>query len=532
MGKYFVGIDFGTTNSSVAVIDEVAMKAKELQLKNGYGPDRYLLRTLLAFSPSGQISVEETGASDPERRVESFKRRIMEDSAYTFSVDGETYTATQLISIFLGELLHQSGIEAKEVKRLVLSVPTHYNEDLKNIMEKAAADIGIDRNCVWFIDEPVSVLWNYQHQLSSGKLLLVFDFGGGTLDLAVMNRNDNSSGINSMAHLFDGASKNSNFSRGKVLAKKGIEIGGDDLDEVIMRLMLEEGQRQHNAVCEQLDLTLFDDRSRIANFRTHTRTRMLYNRLKRLAETVKIQLSNQDSVTVSVPPLIPKHDLVGIRDISLTAAQFYERAGLIWDAIRSSIKQMESDLQTHGLSLSDIDTILLSGGSCKVPFVLDMLEELLPNAKLSLDANMQTSICKGNANYSYHDDEVMIGDFVNSSYGLYSHLHSTAKEVVDSAAEYPITVKKRLATGRPYQDAIRIVPMVRKGEEGDYSPIRKNGQPISFSMKITPLQEAKNYDRITVDFTIDKSQKLKIAAYDNATKKPIGVEELSLHDID
>lgn len=525
----YVGVDFGTTNSSIAVMDELKQKPFELEFAKGYGVHNQLLRTLLSFAENGEVLAEEI--KEPGRTLRSFKRRMMENPGFTYESDGKVYGASELIALFLQDLFKKAGVRPDRLRRLVLSVPTHYKEELKNTMEAAAVRCGVPQEAIWFIDEPISVLWNYHSRKMSGERLLVFDFGGGTLDLAVMNRSDNMEGINSAAHVlhsFGSAGSGHNFARGKVLAKKGIEIGGDDLDEIVMRYILEEGQKQNNPVCLQLKLDLFDSPDRLQAFRRHT----VYDRLKQFSEAMKIELSDQDRFTLSVPPLMAKHDLNGIRGITLTADEFVRRAEAVWSKIRNGIRELEKELrEKHRLGLADIDAILLSGGSSKVPFVMDILEELLPNAALRFDDHMQTSICRGNALYSYHDDEVMIADEVNSAYGLFSHVHRTTKVAIEETDTYPITVKKRMATTKPYQEAIRIIPMVRKGSS-DFEPIRKNGSPIYYSMKIKPMQDTMNYGRITVDFTVDKSQKLKITAYDNLMRQTVGVEEINLNEID
>ncbi len=528
---YYVGIDFGTTNSSLAVMKTDTGDVEVVKLEGGYEPNRQILRTVLYFPPNGDPTAEETMAfQETARSLFSLKRKIMDDPSFSFEVDGVTYQADELVMFFLRDLLKRANIPIEEISRLVLSVPTLYGEEEKNLMERACRRLGIRSDQVWFIDEPIAVLWDYKDQLMNEELIMVFDFGGGTLDLAVMEKDQNLEGINTAASILkqqlSKQGEGVNWKKGQILAKIGVNIGGDHLDEVIIKYLIEEGKKQDNPVCMALDLSLFDDHERLNRFRKNE----IYPRLKKTAERVKIMLSDEENYIFSMPPIVPKVDRNGLRNIQLSREDFEKRCQPIWDAIADGIRELGKQLQQlHGFGLERIGAVLLSGGSSLVPKVQDIIEEWVPNARLGFDPHLQTSICRGNALYSYHDGEILVDDQINAAYGIYNHKDRDTVTVIKETDMYPIQIKKRIATTKPNQEYIEIIPMVRKGS--DFEPIKKAGSPIFYRMKIRPLRKSHDLSRITVTFSIDKSQRLTISAFDNAYKETIGVEEVDLSDL-
>jgi len=524
---YYVGIDFGTTNSSIAVIDNETGEVRVIELEGGYSPGRQLLRTVLYFNPDGSVEAEETSAyNDSLRGIISLKRHLMKDIHYSRTINEKTYSSDELVGLFLTDLLRRAQLNASDISRLVLSVPTHYNEELKSLMERACKRLGISSDVIWFIDEPIAVLWDYKDRFIREETMLVFDFGGGTLDLAVMNKSENANGVETAASILKQWNNGStdNYSRGKILVKKGIVVGGDDIDMIIIKFIIEEGKKQGNPVCQALDLAIFDDEKRIENLKQNE----IYPLLKKTAERIKIALSEVEEYSTSMPPLLPKHDRVGIRSIKLTRREFVSRCQPLWDYIEQGLLQMNQEMKKNGESgFERIETVLLSGGSSLIPHVHDILEKLLPNAKLGMEKQyLQTAICRGNARYSYNDGEILVDDSVNAAYGIYNHHDKETVTVIQESDTYPIEVKKRIATMRPHQDQIEIIPMARKG--GKYEPLTKANGSVYYRMKIRPSSRCRDLSRISVTFQIDKAQKLKISAYDNLFKEMIGVEEVDL----
>lgn len=527
---YYVGIDFGTTNSSVAVIGPEEIKNPRklggkqivvprcLELEGGFNnerKERELMRTTLLVHPNGEVTIggQPDGRVDPNRLISSLKRRILKNPDYEVTIDNQVYSGGELVSIFIEKLLISAGIPVDKIERLVLSIPVEYGEDKKHLMEHACSRLGITPDKIWFVDEPIAILWFYEKvQPIQSDLILVYDFGGGTLDLAVMKREDS----------HDAAG----WGQGNVLVKKKIEVAGDDLDEVIIQYFIEQGKEQKNPVCEQLDLAIFQDEKRLEKFRDMSP----YKLLKRFAEMMKIELSRRDEYVMSIPSLLPQMDTVGIRDVLLTKQEFEKRAEVVWRKIRQAIVELGEELAAkHDVGLEKIETVFLSGGSSKVPYVLDLIETLMPNATIRSDKYMQTSICRGNAGYGYdeEDGEIRVTDVVNQSFGIYSHYDQSTFVMIKSDDQFPVKRTVGIATTKPYQQSIEIRPMVSDGS-GQFVPIIKAGKEIKYRMQIKQLQKMQDLNRIKLTFELDRSQKLRITAYDNHFQEEIGVEEVSL----
>lgn len=351
----YVGIDFGTTNSSVAIFNEETFKPEVKILPSGYGTKQDIMRTFLYYTEDGQVisdNIQATNLTNSDRSVLSLKRQIMKDINFKKVIDGKELSSEQMIADFIDYLLKDAEINLEQITRLVLSVPTNYTEELKDKMERAVAILGIKEP--WFIDEPVAVLWDHKNEKIQGDLMLVFDFGGGTLDLAVMRKSENDELKSPVLPASFG--KQSNYKKGKIVAKVGSTIGGDDLDEMIMKHFIRVGKEDGNPVCERLDMEIFDREERLQGFRKMP----FYSILKNIAEITKIQLSNNDEVPFHIPTLHPKLDRQGIKGI-ITQEQFNNVAKKAWDGVREGLEEINKRLLKVGMDLEDIEVVLLSG---------------------------------------------------------------------------------------------------------------------------------------------------------------------------
>ncbi|MFD2612180.1 Hsp70 family protein [Paenibacillus gansuensis] len=529
MPKYYAGIDLGTTNSSIALLDpytgEVDMKKVDI------GETPYIVRSILSKDEEGQwILGNQAAAVDRlrSRTVFSVKTELRRDMNFSLSLDEETYTLVDLYAVFIKELLKKAGIDhPRKVERLTLSIPVNFDENRKSVMEKAAEKLGIPREQVWFLDEPVSVLWDCRN--IPGQYVLVFDFGGGTLDLAIMDKYETEEAKEGAVQVLrELTGEGDNRYHGKVVAKVGLDIGGDDLDDVIIKYFVEQGKEQGNPVCQSLSLEVFDDPERLHKLKSHPKFTFYYQ-LKAAAEKVKKALSVEEVFALTIPPLVPGVD-EGIKGITYTLEQFLTGTEKVRNAMLQGLKQLNDAFAAEtGLQRHSIDAVLLSGGSSLISFVPDLLEELYPNARIVWDEeHLQTRIARGNARYTKSEGEILVGDAVNASFGIYNHAGKETIVMIEASEQYPVRKVKRVATTKTNQTKIEIVPMVRKG--ADFEPLRRNGSPVFWRMNIQPHQQTMDLSRITVTYAIDKSQRLRITAYDNLFKSEIGVEEISLAD--
>jgi len=530
MDPLLVGIDFGTTNSSVAVLDPLENRVHMKRLDEGETP--YLIRTILTKGREGDWMIGNQAAalgSMRERSVLSLKTELRRSPEFVFYVDGEAIPLVDLISIFLRKLLAAAGIDQPAaIDRLALSVPVNYDDRRKSIMEAAAVQMGVEPSRIWFLDEPVSVLWDCR--LVPARYALVFDFGGGTLDMAIMDKEASENHRPAIVHhpYFDPEDNDSNRYHGKVITKLGLDLGGDDLDDCIVKLFVEQGKAQGNVVCESIALELFEDPERLHRLKSHPKY-TFYPHLKAIAERVKRRLSTEDEVTVDIPPLIPGVDK-GIANVTVTAEQFYLATAKPREMLMNGLNQLMAQFaEATRLTRGDIGAVLLSGGSSLVPFVPDLLEEWFPNARIVWDeAHLQTRIARGNARYTRSEDEWLVGDIVNASIGIYNHAGKETIEIINENDTYPVKKTKRVATTKPNQTKIEIAPMVKARGSDRYEPLQRYGRPILWRMNIRPHPGTYDVSRITVTYSIDKSQRLRVSAYDNLFRCSIGVEEVEL----
>jgi molecular chaperone DnaK (HSP70) len=516
-----IGIDWGTTNSSVAVLDPFTNQVEMRRVDAGEKPN--IIRSILSKDFDGNwIIGNQAAAVGPwrDRSVFSLKTELRRDLQFSLTIDGERYGLADLISIFFRELLRKAGIdEPRQIERLCLSIPVNFDEERKSVMESAVVKLGIPADRVWFLDEPVAVLWDCRNL--RGEYALVFDFGGGTLDMAVLDKYGTEERR---------PSSETNRNQGNVLAKAGLDIGGDDMDDVIIRCFIEQGKLQGNPVCESISLDVFDDPARLYKLKTHPKFTFYYQ-LKTLAEETKWRISGGEPYTLNVPPLIPGIDQ-GIRDITFAPEQFILRTEALRNRMLQGLKQLNDRLYENArLTRRQIDAVLLSGGSSLVPFVPDLLEELYPNARIVWDEeHLQTRIARGNARYARNEEEMIIGDTVNAAYGIYSHAGKETIVVIEPNEPYPVRKQKRVATTKPNQSRIEIIPMVKKANQPAFEPLKKNGVKVAWKMNIRPHPQTMDLNRITVTYTIDKSQRLRVSAYDHVYLTEIGVEEIPLDE--
>lgn len=525
LDKYYIGIDLGTTNSSLAIFNPYTNKVELKDVDIGEKPE--LVRSILSLDNDGNWMLgNQAAALDhlKERSVFSLKTELRNNANFKLEVDGKTYGTEQLVSVFLQQLLQRAHIAMPEqIERLCLSVPVNMSEDQKSIMERAAVKLGIDKQNIWFIDEPVSVLWDCR--LIQGQYVLVFDFGGGTLDMAIMDKYETEDGRE--AEQLD----EDHHYKGKVLAKIGLDIGGDDLDHAIMRMMIVAGKKQGNPVCESISVEVFEDAERLQKLKEHPKF-TFYHRLKHEAEKMKLALSHDDTVRIDISPLLPGVD-EGIAGFTLTSEDFIVQTANIRARMMQGLKMLNDQFEERtGLSRQHIDAVLLSGGSSLVSFVPDLLEELFMNARIVWDEGfLQTRISRGNARYAQSDSELIVGDLVNAAYGIYNHAGDETIVVIDETERYPVHKVKRVATTKPNQQAIEIVPMVRKGEQRRFENFKKDGLPLRWRMTIKPHPQTMDLGRISVTYEINKSQRLRVRAYDHLFESEIGIEEIVLAEV-
>ena len=328
MGK-IIGIDLGTTNSCVSVIEG----GEATVITNSEGSRT--TPSVVAFTKDGERLVgqlaKNQAVTNPDRTVISIKRHMGED--YKVNIDGKAYTPQEISAMILTKLKNEAeNYLGEKVTDAVITVPAYFTDSQRQATKDAGQIAGL--NVKRIINEPTAAALAYGIDKENDQKIVVYDLGGGTFNVSVIEIGD---GIQ------------------EVLATAGNNhLGGDDFDQRIINFLVSEFKRTDGT-----DLT---------------NDKFAMQRLKDEAEKAKIALSNTTSVNINIPYITadatgPKH-----MNVTLTRAKFNELTADLVEATMGPLKQAVSD---SGLKLSEIDKILLVGGSTRIPAVQEAVKSYL-----------------------------------------------------------------------------------------------------------------------------------------------------------
>ncbi len=325
MGK-IIGIDLGTTNSCVAVMEG----GEPVVIANPEGART--TPSVVAFSKDGERMVgtvaKRQAITNPDRTVMSIKRHMGSD--YSVSIDSKKYTPQEISAMILQKL--KSDAEAylgEKITEAVITVPAYFTDAQRQATKDAGRIAGLDVKRI--INEPTAAALAYGVDKEQDQKIMVYDLGGGTFDVSIIEMGD---GVQ------------------EVLATAGNNrLGGDDFDERVIGYLADEFKKSNG-----IDLRA---------------DKMAMQRLKEAAEKAKIELSGMTSANINLPFITadasgPKH-----LDITLTRAKFNELTADLVQATMGPVKQAISDA---GISPSDLDKILLVGGSSRIPAVQEAVK--------------------------------------------------------------------------------------------------------------------------------------------------------------
>ena len=323
-----IGIDLGTTNSCVAVMEG----GEPVVIANAEG--NRTTPSVVAFSKTGERMVGQVAkrqaVTNHDRTVASIKRRMGSD--YKVDIDGKKYTPQEISAMILQKL--KADAEAYlggTVTEAVITVPAYFNDAQRQATKDAGKIAGLDVKRI--INEPTAAALAYGVDKEAEQKVMVYDLGGGTFDVSILD-------------IGDGVIE--------VLATNGnTHLGGDDFDECVMNYLVSEFKK-----AEGIDLS---------------NDKVAMQRLKEAAEKAKIELSGVTSTNINLPYITadatgPKH-----LDVTLTRAKFNELTAHLVEATVGPVKQAMSDA---GLTANDISKVLLVGGSTRIPAVQDEVKKL------------------------------------------------------------------------------------------------------------------------------------------------------------
>ena len=462
-----IGIDLGTTNSCVAVIEG----GEPVVIANAEGART--TPSVVAFSKDGERMVGQVAKrqaiTNPDRTVASIKREM--GTAHKVTIDGKSYTPQEISALILQKL--KSDAEAylgETVTQAVITVPAYFTDAQRQATKDAGKIAGLDVKRI--INEPTAAALSYGVDKEKDQKVMVYDLGGGTFDVSIIEMGD---GVQ------------------EVLATAGNNrLGGDDFDKRIIDWM-------------------------VASFKTETgidlsQDKVAMQRLKEAAEKSKIELSGVTTSNINLPFITadqtgPKH-----LDLTLTRAKFDE---LTSDLVEATMGPVRSALQDSGLQIGQIDKVLMVGGSSRIPAVQDAVKKLIgkepfkginPDECVAIGAAIQAGVLGGEV------EGLLLLDVTPLSLGVET-MGGVMTKIIDRNTTIPTKKSQIFSTAADNQTQVEINVL-----QGEREFARDNKQLGLFALTgIAPAM--RGIPQIEVTFDIDANGIVNVSAKDLGTGK-------------